>query len=323
MLEKKIAESRIIEGLNNAKKIAIIGHMDSDADCFGAMLALNESFKLQNKESYIISPEKLPSGLSFFKRYTIAPFKSDYIEDVDLVIVVDCPDANRTTVPKIFSKYKANKVKVALIDHHISGNLKDSDYALIEQKCCSASEIVYHLLRAMNATINKNIATFLLTGIYNDTSGFQTINTTGEALKVASNLISLGAPLNTIVTNSVSNHSISTLKAWGLILSRLYLNPKYNIAVTYLSNKDIVDNGLTPAVLTGVSNYINVIKDARGTVFMMEDPAGTIKISLRTRDPYINMANLAKNFGGGGHIRAAGFSFSGRIVETDKGAIIV
>lgn len=320
---EEIRSNNIVQGLIDAKKIAIIGHKESDADCFGAMLALQQGLESLGKTVLIISPEKLPKSLEFFNKFSIKPFKAEYIDGCDLVVVVDCPDLSRSTVPQVLAQYRDSHKKIALIDHHIPGTLKNVDYPLIVQKCCSASEIVYYLLVQLKARIDKNIATFILTGIYNDTSNFQNTTTTEGSLKVASEMILIGAHLNTIVNQSVSGQSIEALKGWGLILSRLYLNPKYNIAITYLTAKDIKDNKLDADTLIGVSNYINVIKGARGTVFISENNEGIIKISLRTRDKDINVAKLAKHFGGGGHPKAAGFSFKGQIINAGNKVEII
>ena len=117
----------------------------------------------------------------------------------------------------------------------------------------------------------------------------------------------------------MQNKSIHLLKLWGIVLSRLNKKPDTDIAYTYLTNKDLAEHGASDADVEGISNFLNKLNDATISLFMKETEDGKIKGSFRTTHDDVDVAAVAKLFGGGGHKKAAGFSLPGKLVETEQG----
>jgi len=312
--------TEIATALGSAQRVALMGHHGGDSDCFGAMFGLKLGLESLGKQVEIISPEDFPESLSYLFYYFPGSVDTKYVPNRDLLMLVDTSEVNRLEAPEIFTKYKDEGVGLALLDHHVHGGLQEIvDYAHVDTAVSSTSELAYQLLSELKVNIDKNMATCLLAGIIGDTSSFQNQNTTEASFAVASELMRKGARLNNIVSNTFGGKDVDVLKIWGIAMDRLWFDKKYGIVTTYLTLGDIKGFGLSSEAVKGIINYLNSIKGAKIVMLITEEEEGVIKVSLRTRDEHVNVAELAKNFGGGGHVKAAGFSFPGSLKTLTEG----
>jgi phosphoesterase RecJ-like protein len=158
-----------------------------------------------------------------------------------------------------------------------------------------------------------------LTGILTDTGGFSNMATTTRSMEIASRLLLHGALIQEVNDNTWKNKSLHGLQLWGRALSRLKRNPKTGIVSTAIFQKDFVECGAPNDAIEGIANFLNSLEDAAAALLLKEMPDGLINGSYRTTAADMDVAKLAGRYGGGGHIRAAGFTTPGRIIETDIG----
>ncbi len=316
--------NELVSIIHKSSNIALIGHRDGDGDSFGSMLSLRLAINEMGKKAKIISDQSLPPNLDFFNIFEKHAFINEYFFGTDLIIILDTPDLARVSIPSIVIKAKEEGAKVILIDHHQNGDLEQLvDYYYIEQNSCSTCEIIYKILELLRTKIDKKIATYLLTGIETDTTSFQNQNTTSRGLVIASNLIRLGARLNLVTKHSLSSQSFENYKIYGLVLSRLKIHPGTQIAVSYLALSDIYKYDINNNSITGISNSLNVLKNVSMLIIITEEEEGLVKISLRTRNIQIDVGKIAKQFGGGGHTKASGFSINGHLFISNLAVKIV
>lgn len=303
-----------------------MGHAGGDTDCYGASFALAAALTKLGKEVRVMAEADFPESLGYLFFYYNGEVVTD-IESADLLILLDSSDLARVVDPAIYEKLQAAGTKTAQIDHHTPGDLvKIVDVSFVDARACSASELVYRLVLDLGVDIDKNIATCLLAGIIGDTSSFQNQNTTKECFAIASELMKRGARLGNIVSNTFGGKEVDVLKVWGLAMERLTVNSRLGLVSTYLTYEDIDKYGLSPDVLSGIVNFLNSIKGARVIMLVTEQEPGMVKVSLRTRDEHQDVARIAKAFGGGGHVKAAGFSLPGSLkilTEGDKKHIVI
>jgi len=311
---------KISQQILDSKTIVLMGHRGGDADCYGSLFGLKLGLESLGKKVEIISTEDFPESLSFLFFYFTGDIKGEFVAGADTFICLDASDMGRLVAPEIAKQYQAAGANFLHIDHHTLGDLAGmANYSFVDDQACSTSEIIYKLLVKLEAKIDKNAATCLLTGIIGDTSSYQNANTTESCFAVSSELMKLGARQRAVSNGMFGAREVDALKVWGLAMERLNENKQYGIVSTYLTYADIESFGLSPDVISGIVNYLNSIKGARVVMLIAEEERGTIKVSLRTRDAHVNVAALAKTFGGGGHIKAAGFSFPGTLKTLTDG----
>ena len=198
------------------------------------------------------------------------------------------------------------------IDHHNTNN-NFGDHNLVINKAAATAEILYYFFKYNNITIDKNMALSLLTGLITDTENFTNSGTTPNSLKIAAELIHLGANFNQLKTWFIKDKTIAALKLWGVALARLAKNEEHNVAYTYITRNDFKELAVDEAESEGVSNFLNNLGEGKAALLLKELGTGKVKGSLRTTRDDFNAAQLAKNFGGGGHQKAAGFTAEGTI----------
>jgi len=308
-----IAAKNIISG---AQKIVIISHRGPDGDTVGANLALRRALKEQwGRQVISACVDTPPANCDFL------PEVSEYVNDFDLnwpdlIIVVDAGAHYMTrfheTKPEIF----AGKPPVLNIDHHASNDFFGT-VNLVDAEAASATHIIYHFLKRCGFKIDRQIATCLLNGLYYDTGSFMHSNTSSAVLETASELLWKGADFKTIAKKQFHTMPVRQLKVYGKILERARVNSK-KIAVSTVTTQDLDEIGASPDDTTGSIDYLNSIPEGSFCCLLYEDRRGTIKGSFRTRDSNVNLAKLAKVFGGGGHEKAAGFSFPGHLIDSNS-----
>jgi len=303
----------IAKAINSAKRVAIMGHKGGDTDCYGAAFGLASGLEKIGKRVEVVVEAEFPESLNFLFFY----FSGDVVQtvhDADLLIIIDTPDLSRTADSGLVGRLKESSTKVVQLDHHILGDLAQfADLPFTDLAASSTSEIVLDLIDILEVEIDKNIATCLLSGIIGDTSSFQNQNTTKKSFAAASELMKRGARLTTIINHTFGGKEVDVLKVWGLAMERLVVDERHSVVSTYLTYEDIESYGLSADAISGIVNFLNQVKGAKVVMLITEEEKGIVKVSLRTRDDNVDVAKIARQLGGGGHVKAAGFSFPGSL----------
>lgn len=311
-----IAYKQIVEQIENHNKILIIGHNNPDPDAIGAsgaLLFFIETY-FPEKTVLIANVDALPSNLYFLgiEKYSSALTNID-LNNFDLIIMVDCGEINRTGISEKLNSIKG-KITTINIDHH-ERNIGFADLNVVEQ-ISSTCEIIYKIFKYNNITLNKKISTCLLTGITYDTAYFMNSATSKEAMSASSELMKTAADIRSIIRHTWKNKSADTLKLWGKVLEQLHFNKKYQVAVAIIPK----EANIHPEIFNDLKNhYLQYLHEVKFIILIRESSDGLISCSLRTNSENVNVAKLAERFGGGGHIKSAGFSVKGSLEKTETG----
>lgn len=301
------------------QQLAIVTHRRPDGDAIGALLALGALLESSGKEVSLYCFDELPNYLTFLSgTEKIKSQIDDFWRQAKAIIIVDCGDLSMVGIPDESFTGKC----LAVIDHHVSNPLY-GEVNVVESTAASSSEIIFNYFKFSRLAIDKAAATALLTGIYTDTDGFSNLGTTPESLAIASELLKLGANFKEVTANTLQNKSVASLKLWGKALERLRLDRDKGIAITVLRQTDVDECQARPDDAEGIASLLNHLADVKMSMVLRELPDGTVKGSLRTTNELIDVSKVAKLLGGGGHMKAAGFTVKGRVMETEKGWKIV
>jgi phosphoesterase RecJ-like protein len=314
LLQSAISFKDIILSHNN---VLIVSHERPDGDSISSLLSLRELIcSINSTEVTLVSPNGVPKAFRFLPG--AQDILSDFLcGDFDLVVTVDCGDLRRTGFADRISKMLDKKVTLVNVDHHPKNDLhKLSALNIFDSGAASATEIIYQLICMLKVQINPNLATMLYTGLFTDTGSFQHPVTTSKVLSAASELLASGAKFKELRQNLTYNKSLPMLKLWGLVLERIKIN-KYNFAVSVITNEDMAKIGANEEDLAGVVNLLESIPECCAAMLLVEVEPNVIRGSLRSNKSKIDVSGIAKLLDGGGHPRAAGFTYNGHI-ELDK-----
>ena len=308
---------KINEAVSEANNILIATHEKPDGDACGSALAMALYLESLGKNFQIFSHDKPPDFLFFLPLIDQMTASTDVFDKKwDLVICVDASSTGFAHLPDDF----AARSTIINIDHHAS-NINYGQLAAVDAGASSAAEIVFNFFKAINYPIDRKSASCLLTGILVDTGGFSHPNTSTKTMAIASELMKKGSKINQIFNHVVHNKSLSGLRLWGMVLSRIQANPKLDLAYTYVTVDDLINYNVPEEEIDGLVNFLNVISDY-SVVMLFKIDHGFTKASIRTKRDDIDVSQLALAFGGGGHQKAAGFSLPWRL-EEDNGKLVV
>lgn len=295
--------------IHAAEKIAIISHRNPDGDTSGAGLGLRDVLLRMGKFVVNICADPLPTSFQYM------PDASSYVQHIDprqfdLVITVDAATKAQTgfyeTCPELFS----GEIPLINIDHHVSNEIFGT-LNLVVADACSTTAVLWEIFRVLGWSVSPDAATCLLNGVMTDTGSLQHSNTTPKTYRIAAKMLAAGASLHKIRQNVFKSTPVSTLKLWGRILDRMEIDHE-NVVVSSVSDEDFEKTGADPKDASGVIDYLNMVPQAKYAL-LLTDRAGRVKGSFRTHREDVNVSRIAGSFGGGGHVKAAGFSMPGQL----------
>jgi len=314
---------KIEENIKKANKAIVISHQNPDGDAVGSLLGMSYFLEHYKTEHTLFCTTPVPEYLKFLSGVEKIKNKEKTLIDIeyDLIILLDSGDLKYAGVDEHFRKIKGLPI-VINIDHHPT-NQNYGHINLVHQQASSTAEIIFHFIDYFRLPMNKNVATQLLTGILTDTGSFSNLSTTPSSMEVASRLMAHGARVKEITSNAFQNKSLMQLQLWGRALSRLKQDNNTGIITTVITQNDFNELGMGDDSSEGIANFLNSVEKAKAIMVLREKSDGTIKGSLRTTEPDVDVSKIAKFFGGGGHKKAAGFTIAGKLQEKNNGWEII
>jgi len=312
----------IVDIINEGKKFIITTHLFSEGDAIGSELALKRFLCGLNKNAVIVNNEALPAVYRCFDTDRDVKFLRNKdvninLNDFDAIFIVDVADWSQ--LGDFADMIKASSITKICIDHHAS-NPGYADINVIDKHASSAGELIFDLITFMNGEITLEIATPLYLSIATDTGWFKFSNTSAKALKACSDLIQVGVKSEIIYEQLFQTKQMSYLKLLTLALGILRQECEGKVVWTKLT-KDMIKSSGVPFVDTDVIiDLIRAVKEVEVVIIFREIGNRKTKISLRSKHT-VDVAKLASDFGGGGHVRAAGASIP-EPIDTAIGNVI-
>lgn len=308
--------SRMEEIVANCKVVAVIPHKNPDGDALGSSYALAHCLKKAGKSVSILFSGDMPKNLSFLMT---DEFKSTQNTAYDTVIMVDCADEFRVdeNEKKIFETCE----NTVVIDHHAT-NKGFGKLNYIDASSAAAGEIIYDCIENISCfSLDDTVAKYLYTAIVCDTGSFKYSNTTPKTHLIAAKLMEYNIDIAEISRKAFETKTINQCKLYSYALDNLGFFCGGKVGMTYVSYKYLQENNMD---FDEADYLVSLPRDIEGVevgVFLKIKSENEIKVSFRS-NAYIDVAKLASDFGGGGHIRAAGCSVFNKTFEETKELII-
>jgi phosphoesterase RecJ-like protein len=276
-------------------RVAITTHVGADGDAIGASAALLRLMHALGAEAVFCHAEEVPGYLAW-----LLPDGSlgDLPKDHDL-LVVDTSRADRTGVPVPAAGVRLN------LDHHEDNPLY-GEFNLVNPRAAASAELVAGLYAELGVPLQREAAEAIYAGIKTDTGGFRFRNISPETHELAADLLRIGVVpaevhdrinrRGTIEQLNIVGVSMANARRYGQALISTVDNYDYErTGATELDSKESIDQLRTVAGVDVVAH-------------LREVPEGT-KGSLRSET--VDVGEIARLFGGGGHKLAAGYTRHG------------
>ncbi|MGF7186022.1 phosphoesterase RecJ-like protein [Desulfitispora alkaliphila] len=303
----------IVECIKENHYFTLVSHVSPDGDNIGSMISLGLALQNMGKDVILINSDLTPSKYDFMTdRIPIANTLEQH-NSKRVTVYLDCTDSSRVgeTLASEFSEIAKEK-PIVNIDHHIS-NTSYGELNLIDPHASATGEIVYYLLQELNVEIDQHIATAIYTAIMTDTGSFRYQNTTGKTLRIASELLDLGANLDVINESVYETVEFENICFLAKAIAQIDRTDDGQICWIKLKHELIEEfNYKDTSAIEGLVGYTKSVAGVKIGILFTEMTPGVVKISFRSKGD-MDVNQLASKFGGGGHQRAAGCKINGAL----------
>ena len=294
--------------LKDVKSVGITGHIRPDGDCTGSVLALYnyivENMPETDVDLYLEQP-----GSEFYYLKNIDKIKNTPEDKkYDVFFVLDCSSLDR--IEPFISCFN-NASKTVCIDHHVS-NTGFTDLSKIEPQASSACEVLYGTMDADK--ISRNVAECIYTGIIHDTGVFKYSCTSKKTMEIAGEMMEKGIDYSDIIDNTFYKKTYVQNQILGRALLESVLFYDGKCIFTTVTMDEMEFYGVTGRELGGIVEQLRLTDGVEVAIFLYQTGEEEYKVSLRSKKK-IDVAAIATQFGGGVHVRAAGYTAKGSVYQ--------
>lgn len=285
----------------------ISAHVNPDADAIGSELALYYALKELDKEVRVINHSETPYNLKFLDEDEIVekfdPEKhSKVIEQSEVLFALDINQSNRL-VSMEESFLASSGIKICIDHHQDKGDF--ADHFLIDTDVSATGELIYDFVeQSEKIQFNYKMALNIYAAIMTDTGAFKYDRTTPRVHYIAAHLLKLGVDPSYVFDSIYDQSPIGKIKLLGLALESIELNETNEIAYLTVTQKMLEKTGAVESDVDGFVNYCLAVENVKIGLLFFELRDG-FKVSFRSKGK-IPINKLALEFGGGGHLNAAG-----------------
>ena len=304
---KKILEER--------ESFLLIGHKNPDGDCLSSQLALGSFLKRQGKRICLLSPGPFDrSEIEHQEKHFQAHIPQSWKNINPLVVVLDC-----STIDRI--GYLADEITgmdIAVIDHHDSG-MSFGDIQFIEPEAPSVTFLIHKIIESFHMEPNSYEAELILFGIATDTGFFRHLESGSQELfHSVAKLTKCGASPKDTYAQMYGGRTLKSKQLAGRLLSRMTSQLEGKLILTFETKEDLFEFGIENRDSDLFYQQVQGIKDVEVIILIRFESISEISVGLRSR-LFADVGAVAKTFGGGGHKKAAGFTWNGSTDEiTEK-----
>lgn len=292
--------------LEQTGSVVILGHVRPDGDCLGSTLGLYHYIQTNYPaiRAAVYLEESSPK-FGYLAGYDAILHETDE-ERYELCICLDCGDEERLGS---FGVFLANASKSLCLDHHIT-NTRFCEVNLVSENASSTCEVLFEQLD--EEKIDKAAAECLYTGLIHDTGVFKYSCTSARTMEIAGKLMAKGIDFGSIIDNSFYKKTYVQNQILGraLLESITFLDGKCIFSA--LSQSEMEFYGVNGKDMDGIIDQLRLTEGVEVAIFMYQTGPQEFKVSLRSQNA-VDVSRIASYFGGGGHVRAAGCTMSGRI----------
>lgn len=291
----------MFQAIDKAENIVLIAHLNPDADSLGAASAMyTHLLRLEKRVTLFCATERIDPRLAFLPwfdriRHQL-PAKSD------LAISFDCGAYKRLGVEP--------SCPLINVDHHKSNELY-GDVNIIDITAISTTQVLFDAFRLEGISINPKMATALYAGLLDDSHAFLSAKTDARTFLMAAELIHAKAESYRCADALFHRHSLAALRLKGMMFETMQLLLDARVVVHLVTAQMMAHSGAREVDCEAALEESTGLPHAELALMLRENRNGTIKGSLRSTGD-IDVEQIAKRFGGGGHKHAAGFDLENR-----------
>ncbi len=303
----------VLKALGEYEEFVILGHEEPDADCLCSQRGIASWLSRKGKKTHICSvgPWVRPeiAGWQSLFNSKIPKFESG---TKVMSVILDCSSVDRTG----FKEEDLPDGPVMVIDHHATSE-DYGDFRYVDSQSPSATLLVQKIIEESGDVPTLDEAQILFMGFCTDTGFFRHVEPYREdALNAVARLIGHGASPPATFQLLNGGRTPESLKLLGRILERIEMFFDGRLAIAWEVPKDRKelskerDSDMMYQLLLGIAGV-------EAAAVIREQNKGQCVVGLRSLTD-LDVSDIAKFFGGGGHRKAAGCAISGDLHDAKE-----
>lgn len=287
--------------------VRIIAHRNPDGDSLGSCFALCEVLKSLGKRAEVVCSDAVPKKITVLsdgKTELLPTFTPDYTVSVDVA-----------TEDLLGNEYRESASEIDLaIDHHCT-NTNYAKNLILDAGRSSAGELLYALLEQCKVPLTSKAALLLYAAIASDTGCFKFSNTTPETHIIAGELLKFNINTEELNKKLFDEASIDYMRFECEVISNMKLYDE-NIVFFIVTKEMMERNNVKENETDALSYLLRRISGAKVGATLREAD-GNVRVSLRSFCD-VNVAMIASELGGGGHVKASGCRIAADIAAAEE-----
>jgi phosphoesterase RecJ-like protein len=309
--------------LESAASVVLLAHISPDADALGSALALGLGLEAAGTEVCVAfsEPTAVPESLRGLPGQHLVRATAEVPSDPDLVVTLDVNSRERLGALQTLLDSASDSL---VIDHHAS-NTRFGRHHLVEIGVESTSVLVAAILDRLGLAIDRDMAANIYAGLATDSVGFRFAS--ASAHRLAARLMDAGVNPDELMRPITDLHPFGWLDMLSSVLGAAVLDPSAaggrGLVSTVITQQAAA--GMRQEELDSVIDILRTAAQAQVAAVLKQTGPDQWQVSLRSRPgghaggpavSGVDVAAVATELGGGGHVRAAGFGFRGTPAAT-------
>ena len=292
--------------------LALMCHVSPDGDALGSMLALHHLARSQGVDSVA----SFPNPFSVAAHYRSIPGlvlmcdSASFPEKPTTVVTFDCGSLGRLVELGGPAAFARDHGELIVLDHHAT-NDRYGSINVVDTRAAATAVVVHNLARELGWPLTREAATCLYVGLVTDTGRFQFSCTDPTVFEMAAELVSFGIPVARLNRELFDEHPYAYLQLASRVLARAVLDEGRGLIYSRVTQEDLAELGVEYDEIEGMIDWLRTAAEAEVAVIYKEATDG-VRVSMRSLTE-VDVGAVADSLGGGGHVRAAGFTMDGPI----------
>jgi len=236
------------------------------------------------------------------------------IGQFDALVVLDTSAwAQLNHMEEVIRSFAGPKV---VIDHHTSGDELGAE-SFRDSTSEATGRLVAEAADHLGVKLTEETATALFAAVATDTGWFRFSSTTSDTYRLAARLVDAGVRPAAIYAQLYEKEPLARLRLIGRTMARVQTDLGGRLIYTWMERADFEATGALPSDSEDVINMTLAVGGTEGALIFVEQPGGAFKVSFRSRCQ-MDCAEVAQQFGGGGHFAAAGATIQGDLATVRR-----
>lgn len=289
--------------IRNHDRFLVAAHEEPDGDAAGSTLALALLLEQLGKDVVRFNVDGVPYNFQFLEGADRVTGRVPEEWNPDVTVLLDCSSLDRLGAERPDELEAETQI---IVDHHDTFDGESADVALYDPDAAATAELVFRLVRELDAELTDAIAEAIYCAILTDTGSFQYSNTGRSTFRIAGELLEAGVDAWEMTVEVLESQPLRRVELLSDVLETLEVSECGRLAFIRIDRETLGETDRAAELTDGFINYGRSIRGVEVSTRLRELEDGTWKVSFRSKGR-VDVAELARRFGGGGHANAAGF----------------